>query len=189
MANVDAPNGFTPVRHLTGGIIRMEEMPIASGTAAAIFSGDMVTLLATGYIKVAAATDANLLGAFAGCSYTAADGSKVFSKYWPAGTVTSGTADAVGYVYVDPNIVYAAQTSGTAAFADNGLFMDLEDTAGDTATGRSNQEINENASVDDFFRQLGLVKKTDNAWGLNAEIEVVINKHAYHTLAGADITT
>lgn len=188
MANVDAPNGFTPVRHLTGGTIRMEEMPIASGEAAAIFSGDVVEMQAGGTIKVGTATSGDAAcGIFAGCSYTASDGTPVYSKYWPAATVTSGAADAIGYVYSDPNIVFSAQTTGTAAQTENGALLDLTATAGSVATGRSNQEINEAASTVDQFRQLGLVKKPDNAWGANAEIEVTFYKHNRLPAAGAAI--
>ena len=188
MANVDAPNGFTPVRHLTGGIIRMEEMPIAKETAAAIFSGDIVEQINTGYIKVGTATSAGAAcGVFAGCSYTAPDGSKVFSKYWPAAQATLGDADAIGYVYSDPDIVFAAQTTGTALFADNGKLLDLTATAGSVATGRSNQEVNEAASTVDQFRQIGLVHKPDNAWGANAEIEVVFHLHSRNPAAGVAI--
>jgi hypothetical protein len=188
MANVDAPNGFTPVRHLTGGTIRMEEMPIADQETAAIFSGDMVELQAGGTIKVGTATSAGAAcGVFAGCSFTDTAGNKVFSKYWPAGQATLGAADAIGYVYSDPQIVFAAQTSGTAAQTENGALLDLEATAGNTATGRSNQEINEDASTIDQFRQLGLVKKPDNAWGANAEIEVVFALHVRLPAAGVAV--
>jgi len=188
MANVDAPNGFTPVRHLTGGTIRMEEMPIATDTTAAIFSGDMVEAVAGGYIQVGTATSAGAAcGVFAGCKYTDEDGSIHFSKYWPAAQPTLGDADAVGYVYSDPNIVFAVQTTGTALFADNGALLDLTATAGSTATGRSNQEINEAASTIDQFRQIGLVQKPDNAWGANAEIEVVFALHARNPLAGVAV--
>ena len=55
MANVDAPNGFTPASHMYGGIIRPKKMRIASGTSAAIFSGDVVTL-SSGYIIQGTAT-------------------------------------------------------------------------------------------------------------------------------------
>jgi len=188
MANVDAPNGFTPIRHLTGGIIRMEEMPIAKETAAAIFSGDIVMMVDTGYIKVGTATAAGeACGVFAGCKYTAPDGSVVYSKYWPAAQATLGDADAVGYVYSDPNIVFAAQTTGTAAFADNGAWLDLTATAGSTSTGRSAQEVNESASTVDQFRQLGLVNKPGNAWGANGEIEVVFALHIRLPAAGVAI--
>ena len=188
MANVDAPNGFTPVRHLTGGTIRMEEMPLASAEAAAIFSGDVVELQAGGTIKVGTATSGTAAcGVFAGCSYTDVSGNKVFNKQWPAGQVTQGSADAIAYVYSDPMIVFAAQTSGTAAKADNGALVDLEATAGDTATGRSRQEIDEDASTEDQFRQIGLVQKPDNAWGANAEIEVVFHEHVRLPAAGAAV--
>jgi len=152
--NANAPNGFTPVRHLSGGTIRMAELPIASATAAAIFSGDLVSLLGTGYIKVATATTVAHVGVFAGCSYTADTGEVVFSKHWPATQATLASADAVAYVYTDPNIVFAVQTSGTGVFADNGKIMDLEATAGTAASG-SNQEANENAVAVGALRQIG----------------------------------
>ena len=188
MANTDAPNGFTPIRHLTGGTIRMEEMPIAKETAAAIFTGDMVEALSTGYIKVGTATSAGAaIGVFAGCKYTAPSGEVVYSKHWPAAQATLADADAVGYVYSDPDIVFAAQTAGTALFADNGALLDLTATAGSTATGRSAQEINQAASTIDQFRQLGLVNKAGNAWGANAEIEVVFHLHARNPGAGVAV--
>jgi hypothetical protein len=188
MANVNGPNGFTPVRHLTGGIIRMEEMPIAKETAAAIFSGDMVELLSTGYIKVGTATSAGAAcGVFAGCKYTTPSGEIVYNKYWPAAQATLGDADAVGYVYADPQIVFQAQTEATGAFADNGALLDVEATAGSTTTGRSAQEINENASSIDQFRQLGLYKVAGNAWGTNARIEVVFHLHARNPGAGVAV--
>jgi len=188
MANVDNPNGFTPVRHLTGGTIRMEEMPIAKETAAAIFSGDLVEALATGFIKVGTATSGlAATGVFAGCSFTNASGEKIFSKHWPAAQATLGDADAVGYVYADPNIVFSAQTTGVALFAANGALLDLTATAGSTSTGRSAQEINEAASSVDQFRQIGLVKRADNAFGANAEIEVVMHEHVRNSAAGVAI--
>ena len=111
----------------------------------------------------------------------------MFSKYLPAAQATLGDADAVGYVYSDPNIVFAVQTAGAGLFADNGALFDLTATAGSTATGRSNQEMNQAASTIDQFRQIGLVKKPDNAWGANAEVEVMF--HLHHRLPGAGVET
>jgi len=191
MANADRPSGFTPLRHLTGGTIRTTEMPIAKETAAAIYTGDLVTLLATGYISVGTASTVSLAGVFAGCKFTNAQGEIKFSKYWPAAQATLGDADAVGYVYMDPNIIYSVQTSGTGAFADNGKWIDMEDSEGSTAiknnTGQSQQEANENATSAVVLRQLGLVPRADNAWGANADIEVIIALHAYATGAGVAI--
>ena len=185
MANLDNPNGFTPVRHLTGGIIRTEEMPIASEEADAIFSGDVVMAVAGGTIKVGTAT-AGLAatGIFAGCFFTAVDGKPTFSKHWPAGQVAT---DAIAYVYADPMIVFSAQTTGDGVLTDNGALLDLTATVGSTTTGRSKQEINEAASTVDQFRQLGLVKRADNAYGANAEMEVVFYEHVRNPGAGAAI--
>tara|TARA_R110002126_G_scaffold241143_2_gene384619 strand:+ start:1914 stop:2480 length:567 start_codon:yes stop_codon:yes gene_type:complete len=185
VGNVDGPNGFTPVRHLTGGTIRAEEMPIASTEAAAIYSGDVVMAIAGGTIKVGTAVaGAAATGVFAGCFFTAVDGTPTFSKHWPAGQVAT---DAIAYVYADPMIVFSAQTAGAGVLADNGALLDLTATAGNATTGRSKQEINEAASTVDQFRQLDRVKKSDNLFGDNCEMEVVFHKHVRNPAAGAAI--
>jgi len=188
MANQDNPRGFTAVRHLTGGTIRMGEYPIATDSANAIFNGDVVELLATGYVDVGDDDSASFLGVFAGCQYTNEAGEIVFSKYWPAGQSTLGDGDAVAFVYDDPNIVFSAQCSGTPASTLVGALVDLDNgDAGSTSTGRSAQQIDEDASTDAFFRVIGLTKKPGNAWGEFAEVEVTINKHALNPAAGAAI--
>lgn len=188
MANQDNPRGFTAVRHLTGGTIRMNEYPIATDSANAIFNGDVVELLATGYVDVGDDDSASFLGVFAGCKYTNEAGEIVFSKYWPAGQATLGDSDAVAFVYDDPNIVFSAQCSGTPASTLVGALVDLDNTdSGSTRTGRSAQQIDEDASADDFFRVIALSKKPGNAWGEFAEVEVTISKHALGAQAGAAI--
>lgn len=188
MANVDNPRGFTPVRHLTGGTIRMNEYPIATDSASAIFTGDVVELLATGYIDVGDDDSASFLGVFGGCRYTNEQGEIVYSKYWPAAQTTLADSDAVAFVYDDPNIVFSAQCSGTPASTLVGALVDLDNTdSGSTSTGRSAQQVDEDASADDFFRVIALSKKPGNAWGEFAEVEVTIYKHALNPAAGAAI--
>ena len=51
MANTDNPNGFTPVKHLSGGTLRAAEYKIASGETESMFTGDLVTLDADGFIS------------------------------------------------------------------------------------------------------------------------------------------
>lgn len=188
MANVNNPDGFTPVRHLSGGTIRLEELPIASATTGNIFTGDLVSLLGTGYITVGTAITTTHVGVFAGCRYRRPTGEMVYSNYYPTGYVTMGSEDIVGYVYADPNIVFAAQCEGTALFADNGNFMDLTvDVAGSTLTGRSSMEINENAASTNVIRQLGLQKVEGNAFGVNGRVECMIALHSYNAAAGVTI--
>ena len=147
MANLDAPNGFVPVRHSKGGTVRYEGgFTIASGEASDIFLGDGVILHATpagdgNNIDVAAA-GGGILGVFSGCQYTAANGDVVFAKQWVGGTVTLGAVAAEAFVYIDPNIVYSVQVDGSIANTDIGQFSDLVAGAGNTANGVSGFELN-----------------------------------------------
>ena len=185
MANANETNGFTPIRHLTGGTIRMSEHPIVKEEASAIFSGDAVIMHTTGKVVVSGATPVNLLGVFAGCRYRNAAGETVYSKHWPAAQATLGDEDAVAYVYDDPYIVYAIQHDGTGAIKDNNGTFDLTVTAGSTSTGRSNQELSTSSlAADAPIKQIGLVKRAGNAWGEFAEVEVVFEDHVWGNTAG-----
>jgi len=140
MANTDAPNGFTPAYHLYGGVIRPQKLRIESGTSAAIFSGDVVNL-SSGYVIQGTATGTPA-GVFAGCFYTATDGTPTYSTYFPASTATLGSADIEAYVYTDPGIVYEAQfTAGTPAVSFIGSKYTITTTAGSTNNGRSKEGV------------------------------------------------
>lgn len=190
MANVDNPNGFTAVRHLTGGTIRMGEYPIQSGDSGdstGIFTGDVMTRDTDGYADLAAAGDA-VLGIFAGCTYTATDGSVVFAKNLPADTATQGSASITAFIYDDPMTVFKAQHDGTGAFADNGACFDVTIGTGSTNNGRSGAELDTSTkAVTGQFKQLGLHDVTGNAWGASAEVEVVVFEHANTAAAGTGV--
>ena len=191
MANVDAPNGAKPVRHLTGGVIRAREWKIiGDGNASSnIFTGDFVKLQSSGYITVAAAGN-RLLGVFAGCKYTASDGTPKFAKYWPASTTTLGSADVTAYVYDDPNIVFAIQGDGTDAFTQVGNLANIVATAGSTTTGQSKMELDtDNIGTGTAnLRILGITDDPKNSWGANTEQEVLIHEHELNQHIDADGT-
>lgn len=180
MANLDTPNGFNPVRHQHGGVVRYDDSyTIPSGSATGdIFLGDVVKLTGTGRdIAVAAATEA-VLGVFAGCSYTAANGDVVWAKQWVDSTVTAGAVDAVAHVYTDPNIVYRAQCT-TIAEGDVGQAADLLAGAGNAATGISGFEINGAAyGATGQFLIIGLAGEPDginpSEYGADAKVEVLV---------------
>jgi hypothetical protein len=186
MANLDTPNGFSPVRHLNGGVVRYDDsFTLPSATAGDIFLGDAVKLTGTGRDVIVAAAAENILGIFAGCRYVAANGDVVWAKQWVDGTVTAGAQDAVAFVYTDPNIVYRAQCT-TIAEADIGLGADLLAGAGNAATGVSGFEINGVAyGADGQFLVLGLAKEPDginpSEYGADAKVEVVINEGQRNT--------
>jgi hypothetical protein len=146
MANLDAPNGFTPSYHRNGGTVRYNgDFKIADGLASDIFLGDLVIIDSTAdgvHIDLAIAASTRLLGVFAGCNYTAANGDVVFAKQWVSGTATLGGVSAEAHVYTDQNIVYTAQVEAAIAEADLFGYADLIHThAGNAATGVSGMEI------------------------------------------------
>ena len=162
MANVNDPNGFTPAYHMSGGTIRPSEFAIASGASGDIFSGDVVKLT-SGYVLQGGATDAPL-GVFYGVQYTATDGTPVWSRKWPDGTATLGSADAKAYVYADPDIVYEAQYTGTPTQADVGKVHTISTTAGDTNNNRSKEGVT-TTTASGIAKQVAFVDRPENSIG------------------------
>lgn len=176
MANANSPFGLRPVRHQTGGMIRLTEYSIASGYNTSIFSGDVVEATGTGKnISKAAAANADNLGVFSGCRYVDAQGKQVFSPMWPASTVAT---EIVALVYDDPNIVFECQTD-TVAEADVQLLVDWNVGTGVAATGVSGLYADNatKAATGCSLRIIGLVPRVDNAYGAYAKIEVVFIEH------------
>lgn len=182
MANVDAPMGFRPRRLKSGGTCPAPNAyPLASAYSSNIFTGDAV-VLSSGKVQVATASSDGLQGVFAGCQYTAANGDIVFSPYWPASTVTSGSVDAVALVYDNPDIIFEAQVSDDVAFVlatHNYTLCDLVSThAGSTITGQSKQELLVGTEGDQQFQVHQLIDRVGNAVGNWAKVECVIHDHA-----------
>ena len=175
MANVDAAFGFIPVRHMSGNVPRANKYTLATGLAENIFTGDLCVLINTGYITPHTATETNNIGVFAGVSYTASEGSYVYSQYWPTGT---SATNIIAYVYDDPYIVYKVQSAGTPAQTNIGNCADVVAGAGSTTTGQSGFEISGTmAARIATCKIIGLWDSPDNAMGTNAIMEVLINEH------------
>ena len=183
MANVDAAFGLTPVRHLSGnGYSRANKYTITSGLAENIFTGDLVIITADGVITPHSATEVNNIGVFAGVSYTASDGSYVYSQYFPSGTTAT---NIIAYVYDDPYTVFKVQSAGSPAQTNIGNCADVVAGTGSTTTGQSGFEMNGTMSNGTAtLKILGLYEAPDNAFGTNAVMEVLINEHLLKDSAG-----
>jgi hypothetical protein len=183
MANVDAAFGLTPVRHLSGnGYSRANKYTITSGLAENIFTGDLVIITADGVITPHSATEVNNIGVFAGVSYTASDGSYVYSQYFPTGTTAT---NIIAYVYDDPYTVFKVQSAGSPAQTNIGNCADVVAGTGSTTTGQSGFEMNGTMSNGTAtLKILGLYEAPDNAFGTNAVMEVLINEHLLKDSAG-----
>lgn len=186
MANVNAPNGFTPRRHLTGGTIRpSDRYRIASALAADIGLGDPVvetgTSDAAGNPQITIANaNGPVTGIFGGCYYKdASTGDVKFSKEWVSGQATYNSEPAVALVFDDRNIVFEAQMSLALAAANIGLFANLV-IGSPSALGVSTSAVNSSglASTEDVVKILAVAQKPKNELGNYARVEVIINDHA-----------
>ena len=180
MANKDAPFGFRPVRHLSGGLIRRNEYTIAANYGTDIFHGQCVKAVTGGGVEAAAAGNV-ILGVFGGCFFTDPTTSKpTFSNNYRASTNAS---DIVAYVYDDPSIVFEVQHDGTGTAAMNFAGFDLVGTAGSSLSGRSTQELDTStAGTSGQFKQIGISKDPDNSDTSSANVNVyVIPNTAEHS--------
>lgn len=181
--------GLQPVYHLTGGTVRANEYPIASAYDTTIFNGDLVELHTDGTITQAAAAQTNLIGVFKGVSYTASDGSVVYSKTWPADTVATNIK---AYVFDDPDIVFRVQADqvGSALAQTNvGNNTDITVAAGNSTTGTSGMFVDSSGTVAAGTAQLRIVGSGEqdrdfSAVGTAMDLLVTINEHLLKSTAG-----
>ena len=144
MANNDAAFGMRPTRIIGGGVYTggQSRYRIAANYGTSIFQGDMVAQVTGGGVEVHAdGGTVPIVGVFNGCSYTDPTTSEqVFSNYYPASTNAS---DIIAFVIDDPNVVYEIQADDTFPVADLFGNFDIVDQSatGDTASGRSNMEL------------------------------------------------
>ena len=198
MATTAAPYGLKAVNLVGGqpyaGSTRL--VKIASGYASNIFNGSVVSVVAAGTVEIvnelgtnASQFPAGTLGVFVGCSYTdPSTKQKLFSQYWPTGTVAS---DAVAYVIDDPDVVFQIQADDTLAQSALGINIPVVNpTAGSTTTGNSTMAADASAiDVTDTiaFKIVDFVVSTTSSVG-DAKTDVLVKfnpkSHAYSNGTG-----
>jgi len=191
---VSAPYGFKPINRLDGmpyaGATR--QIKIASGYAANIFNGDLVSIVTGGVVeKFTGTTAGSPVGVFVGCAFTNPTTKQPLpSQYWPTGTVA---ADAVAYVVDDPNAMFkVAVTDGssdmsTAALAAVGANVSVIQGAGDTNTGNSGVSVlagSEATTATLPVRVISVVPETATGADTFVELIVKINIHQYDNTTG-----
>lgn len=169
MANTNAPFGFRQYRG-TGSAPTYEQSvrKIAYNNSTAIFQGDAVIPLTTGYIGQATASTVRMEGIFTGCKYLSTSQKRtVWSNYWPGTDVASTAPDIEAYVIDDPNAQFVVQAGGTAiGFANIGEYIQLNVGTGNTATGQSGMYVESPATTVTLpFRVVGLVQDPPGANG------------------------
>lgn len=166
MANKDRPRGFWPIRHLSGGEIRVGEYTVTTGQT--IYKGDLVMITAAGTVQ----------------SATAGAGTVVIGVAAEYVDDSGGAGGKKILVYDDPNIVFGVQCdTGTApSAADIGATADHVATVGDSTTKQSRHELDASTiggAGNDQLKIIGIVEQIDNSWGEHVDVEVLINEHHY----------
>lgn len=191
MANVNAPAGLAPVEYLSGapwnGQVRRYYIPSSDTNAYAI--GDPVTLAgggdANGVASVVLATPGSgLMGVIVGMGGLAYGG--------PNGdldslsiTVIPATKSRGYYVSVvdDPNVLFEVQEIGTGTAltaAEVGLNVNLvAGTNNGYVSGWLLTNTTEATTNTLDVKLMGLVQKSNNAFGAYAKWLVLINNHLY----------
>ena len=113
MANTNAPFGFQLAGFLDGrsGTFGQQTRLIANADTTAVYSGDPVTSLNTGYVTRSTAGTTQIAGIFIGCTYlNTALGRTVWSPSWPG---SGATGDITAYVISDPQATFKVQAGGS----------------------------------------------------------------------------
>lgn len=191
---VSAPYGLKPINRIDGmpyaGATR--QLSIASGYAANIFNGDLVTLVTGGTVeKFTGTTSGAMVGVFVGCQYTDPSTKQPrWSQYWPTGTVAS---DAVAYVVDDPMALFqvavtnsSSEVVDTTTIAARGANMSVIQGTGDTNTGDSAVSVlagSEATTATLPIRVIDVVPATKTTTGY-PELLVKLNTHQYNSTTG-----
>lgn len=147
MANLNAPRGLWPITSATGAPSNYEMVPAnIAYDAAAIYRGDPVLKLNTGYIsKWVNGTASNLLfGIFWGVTYlSSSQGKMVQNSFWPGADVASTAQGTIvasiipcNAGAIPPTLQVQSDVTGVV-FADIGLNCDITMGTGSAVTGWS----------------------------------------------------
>lgn len=185
MANKDRPRGLWPIRHLGGGTITTSKYQIDTSNTDLISRGDPIIREADGYCARGSANE-TFLGIAAGFVYKDASNDWHYSAQVPA-TKTSfldvdGNSGVTVFVWDDPDIVFGIQADGNTTIADRFGTFPIVIGDGNTTTKISICELDTTGGTGDELKILDKIKRLDNDWGINVDLEVLINDHAYRAV-------
>ena len=185
MANKDAAFGLRPSRMMGGAPFSggQSRYRIASGYSTKIFQGDLVKQVTGGGIERAAASSTvPVVGVFNGVQYTdPTTGERVFANHYP-GSISA--SDIIAFIVDDPNVVFEIQADEQFPVADLLGNFDVIDqsTTGDTASGRSNMELDVSTGATTTTLPLKAIDisqdpDNDDVASSNTNVLVVIQNH------------
>lgn len=177
MANTDAPNGFRPVKTLSGRPVNGTIRTFGVADGEDIFIGDMVNL-ESGLADPMATNDTAVLGCVVGVGKVDADGiplgpfnpDDLGKKFYD----DSASTHTEWVVYVAPcdDCVYEVQTNADLDLVV-GDVVDLVDGVGSSTTGNSIQEVGTSTNADFTVYEIPHYPDNDNALA-NAKVWVIV---------------
>ena len=184
--SVSAPYGLIPINLIGGQVFAgaTRQIPISSGSATAIYFGDVVKLGSDGTLSKDTGTDAATpVGVFMGCSYTDPTFGKVFRQYYPASTTAS---DIMAYVEDDFDALFkvAVVSSGTTVSYVNrtsvGNNAVLVQNSGSTVNGNSKVAVSSTTATTSTWpvRIIDVVPETAIAGYPGSYTEVIVKWNA-----------
>lgn len=182
MANINAPKGAVPVKHLNGspwnGQVNLYYIPASDGTP--VFVGDFVKSLTN-------AADANgvpaVIQSTAGANHRGSVVGFVPDPANPLQDPNYRRASTARYCWVadSPDTIFEIQENGTMGIGAPGRNVEVTVGAGSTSTGMSGMQLNSStlATTNTLsLRVLQAVAREDNApASANAKWQVMINLH------------
>lgn len=142
MSNTNAPFGFRWLgMNRGGGPATMSPVPrkIAYGDTSAVYRGDPMQNVDTGYVTkgAAAVVVSQWAGIFWGCEYlSSSQGKKVFSTYWPGSDAsTDVTAFLIPIIGAAPQLFKVQAKDAYFTFADIGANCDVSMGTGSVTGG------------------------------------------------------
>ncbi len=201
MANTFSPFGFAVSGRQDGAAWSANQSPyyISFDNTHKLYTGDVCTLLSSGYIDTLAPGTVPPLGIFNGCEYiSASQGRLVFSPFYPGGDqITNGVVTA--FVIDDPFVTFDVQTGWAAGVpapatqAMVGMNAQYANGTGSTLSGQSGAYLDLNATpatTTTFpFRILSLVADPPGANGSDTttaynRVKVMWNSEFFRQLSG-----
>ena len=192
MANQLEKFGLRPYRKLDGTPLvgAQNRYKIAPGDSTAIFQGDLVRPLTTGFVTRAAGnTSYAVVGVFNGCFYNdPTSGKPTFRNSYP-GSITPTQGDITAFVVDDPDAVFLMNADEAFAQADLFRNYSLSTATGNTTTGISEVmlDVSVSGTTGTFAVQaidISQDPENDDLSTSNANILVRINNHFYRSGTG-----
>jgi hypothetical protein len=174
MANNNAPYGFTPL----SPDARKNAYSITNGYSTNLYMGDPVALTGTASGDGRAGiqlgvSGSDIVGVFAGCSYTDSSGVFVQSRNWPASTTAT---NIIAYVYDDPFTLFTAQMSLGLAVTDIG--NKTQYITGTAVQGVSGYTLDSSAfGTGTDFQVMGVAPLPGNSVGNYAQVTGYFRLH------------